>query len=379
MLKKRQIGHGALMLAAVSAFVFSVVLTACTEEGEEETEFYEYTENGDGVTLYLKNYGVTEFAIPSEIGGKKVTKLARSSSDPRLYYTSITVPDSVTEIAEGTFYGCGSLESVSLPFLGQSLAAEKSSAMFGFLFGEESYAGGEATEQLYTIGSLYTFYIPSSLTSVTVRGGAISVGAFYGCSSIETAVLEGVTALGKNAFSHCTGLSAVTLSESLQELGDKAFYMCSSLNAIELPSSVTSIGEMAFGDCTALRTINIPAVSVIANYAFNNCASLQSVGIPEGVESIGYQAFNNCANLASVTIPSTMKYISFQAFNNCRRLTSAEFVTQSGWHVSSEGYDPEGKELSELGMSIASTAAVYLKGTYLNYFWIYAPQLSAEE
>lgn len=56
------------------------------------------------------------------------------------------------------------------------------------------------------------------------------------------------------------------------EIPDSAFYKCSGLTNITIPDSVSSIGEWAFAGCSALTSITIPAgITRIAEYAFRNC------------------------------------------------------------------------------------------------------------
>lgn len=80
----------------------------------------------------------------------------------------------------------------------------------------------------------------------------------------------------------------------------------------------TSIGCEAFYECSGLTSITIlDSVTTIDNYAFMYCRSLSSVTIPDSVTSIGYGAFSYCSSLTSVTIGSGVTSIGDEAFCNC--------------------------------------------------------------
>ena len=69
---------------------------------------------------------------------------------------------------------------------------------------------------------------------------------------------------------------------------------CSGLTSITIPDSVTCIGDEAFSNCSGLTSITIPdSVTSIWNYAFSYCSGLTSVTIPNNVTSIGNNAFYN--------------------------------------------------------------------------------------
>ena len=66
-------------------------------------------------------------------------------------------------------------------------------------------------------------------------------------------------------------------------------------------TSGTSIGYRAFYDCSGLTSITIPdSVTIISEYAFYGCSGLTSITIPDGVTSIGYRAFDGCSGLTRV-------------------------------------------------------------------------------
>ncbi len=71
--------------------------------------------------------------------------------------------------------------------------------------------------------------------------------AFYGCTQLETADLEGVTHIGKEAFVYNDHLRYVSLGDALQEVGERAFYDCRSLTScVNFPATLRLIDKEAF-------------------------------------------------------------------------------------------------------------------------------------
>ena len=240
--------------------------------------------------------------------------------------SSLVIPDYVTKIKRGAFAGCSSLENITNPFVGAK-ASDANRYPIGYIFGSASYDGGVATEQRYYVDKNSfsgIFYIPSSLKSVTVTGGDILHGAFENCSGLTSITIpDSVTSIGKDAFNGCTGLTSVTIGSGVTSIGDHAFHNCKELINITIPDSVTSIGKEAFSGCTGLTSVTIgDGVTSIGEWAFSGCSSLTSVTIPESVTSIGKVAFYGCTGLTSVTIGSGVTRIGESAFNGCSGLTS---------------------------------------------------------
>jgi hypothetical protein len=92
------------------------------------------------------------------------------------------------------------------------------------------------------------------------------------------AITNGVTRIGKYAFSECISLTSITIPNSVTAIGQWAFEYCRSLTSITIPNSVTTIGNGAFFGCRSLTSITIPnSVRCIGTYAFEDCLSLINV------------------------------------------------------------------------------------------------------
>ena len=176
----------------------------------------------------------------------------------------------------------------------------------------------------------------TGLTSVTIPNSVTSIGygAFYQCSGLTSVnIPEDVTSIGEDAFSGCSGLTSLTIPNSAS-IGKNAFAGCSGLTSITIPSSWSSIGYGVFAGCTGLTSVTIPDnIYSIDDTAFSGCTGLTSVTIPNSVNGIGKQAFYGCTSLSSITIPSSVYYIGNGAFLFCNSLTSItipESVTSIG-------------------------------------------------
>ena len=171
-----------------------------------------------------------------------------------------------------------------------------------------------------------TFYGCTGLTSVTIPNSVTTIGenAFQGCSGLTSVTIpNSVTSIGGGAFRGCSGLTEVIIPNSVTSISEGVFSRCSGLTSVTIPNSVTSIGWSAFSGCSGLTSVTIPnSVTFIDGYAFSSCSGLTSVTIPNSVTSIGNYAFSGCSGLTSVTIGNSVTSIGESAFEGCSGLTS---------------------------------------------------------
>ena len=206
--------------------------------------------------------------------------------------TEIVVPDYVTSISLGAFSDCSSLESITLPFVG-NVKDGTENTHFGYIFGASSYKNNSDA-------------VPELLKTVIITNEkGLGERAFYECSSLTSITIpDSVTSIGDYAFYHCSSLTSITIPDSVTSIGDYAFCSCTSLTSVTIPDGVTSIGDYAFNDCASLANVTIPnGVTSIGDYAFGYCRSLVNISIPNGVTSIGKYAFYACHSLESITLP----------------------------------------------------------------------------
>ena len=301
----------------------------------------------------LQNIYITDIVAWCNISGLYYL-MAYGTSNMKLYInnelaTSITIPDSVTSIGGGAFYGCTGLTSITIPDSVTSIGYDAFAGCSGL-------TSVTVPESVTSIG-FGAFSGCSKLTNITIPDSVtrISDQTFYGCTGLTSVTIgNGVTSIGRDAFSGCSGLTSVTIGNGVTSIGDFAFYGCDKLQdiyitdiaawcnisglgnlmyygsnnkklyinnelatSITIPNSVTRIGNYAFSGCTGLTSVTIPnSVTSIGNYAFYNCTGLTSVVIPDSVTSIGRSAFEGCTGLTSITIPDSVTSIGESAFYN---------------------------------------------------------------
>ena len=61
--------------------------------------------------------------------------------------------------------------------------------------------------------------------------------------------------IGRFAFRDCSGLTSVTIPNSVKSIENGAFEGCDGLTSVTIGNSVTSIGNGAFSDCSGLKDV----------------------------------------------------------------------------------------------------------------------------
>ncbi|MBR1472950.1 MAG: leucine-rich repeat domain-containing protein [Paludibacteraceae bacterium] len=178
--------------------------------------------------------------------------------------------------------------------------------------------------------------IPSSVTydGRVYRVTSIGEGAFSYCSGLTSVTIpNSVISIGKEAFRDCRALNTVEIPNSVTSIGEGAFMLCLGMTGeLIIPNSVTSIGQDAFNCCNGLSSITISnSITNIESGVFGYCHGLSSITIPNSVTSIGYGAFQGCSGLTSVTIPNSVTSIGNRAFEFCENLQKVNITDIEAW------------------------------------------------
>ncbi len=100
-----------------------------------------------------------------------------------------------------------------------------------------------------------------------------------------------------------------------REIADRAFNR-SKIKSIILPNGLQAIGSEAFSDCTSLTAVHFPeGLQEIGQYAFSDCTSLTAVHFPEGLQVIGQNAFLDCTRLTTIICNASIPPYTYGTFS----------------------------------------------------------------
>lgn len=143
----------------------------------------------------------------------------------------------------------------------------------------------------------------TSWGSFTSPTGAVNLPATVTNESTDYTL----TAIGNYAFRGCTGMTDLSLPNTVKTIGSNAF---DGAGLTSLDLDIETIGYSAFYDCKSLTTLTIgPNVKSIDYYAFRGCTALESVtyNATEGTTTSSVSSngvFSGCTHAATLTIGS---------------------------------------------------------------------------
>ena len=144
-----------------------------------------------------------------------------------------------------------------------------------------------------------------------------------------------MTTIGWYAFSGCSGLTSITIPNSVIDIGYKAFSGCYvTKENFHNQSNITPSG------LTVCDVITESGIYIKDNALVKYRGKETTYSIPNSVTSIGEYAFSGCTGLTSITIPNSVRDIGAKAFDGCKLSSitvKAKVVPKL--HESSDGHE----------------------------------------
>lgn len=169
---------------------------------------------------------------------------------------ALTLPNTVTSVAEKAFYGNDKITSLYIPstinYVGQNA--------FNNMVNLESISLTD--NQIYGVESGCLMEIESKKVIATTIGATIP---------------NTTKILANECFAYNTSLSEVVVPSSVTTI-EKGAFKGSSITKITLPNTIEVIEEDLFLDCQNLSSVNIPSsILEIKSASFNGCPSLTEI------------------------------------------------------------------------------------------------------
>lgn len=273
--------------------------TSAAAETEETTEkssklitedgwfSYGFDEDGNAEIYDFYMYGyLGEVVIPSEIDGKPVVYIGNACFLEAFNLTSIVIPATVESMGESVFFGCSSLEKITV----EEGNPYYSTTEDGILMGDDEkylvcYPAGR-TEESYTI--------PDTVDE-------IAAGCFAYAQNLKTVVIPDSVLFVDNWSFAYSKIESIAFPDSVIQVDDYAFAYCDNLSDVDFGNGIQSISNAAFAFCPSLKEITLPeSLSYVGQYAFA-ATGMESVTIPATLTDIDYCAFGYDENLHAIS------------------------------------------------------------------------------
>lgn len=170
------------------------------------------------------------------------------------------------------------------------------------------------------------------IIEVVVKSGVTGVGsgAFTGCTALKkVSISDTVKKLDLNAFSGCTALEAFAVEDGneayasadgvLFNAGKTLLISCpvGKTGAYTVPETVTEIEKSAFAASGVESVSMSDAVNAVGEGAFSNCSKLKSAVLPKGLKELKKSLFSGCSALEAISIPDSVKTLGEGVFSGC--------------------------------------------------------------
>ena len=261
------------------------------------------------------NNGIEELTLPNSLTTIDYFTFANNTNLKTIHFGT-----GLKEIAYGAFQGCSSLQNLDMSTSNieniQTYAFNRCTSLASVNF-------PSSLRQIY--GN--AFSETPALQAVTFNDGLDGIGgAAFSNSGLTTVTLpNSLTYLGSSAFSDCKDLASISIGTGITEIPYNCFSGCNALTSVDLPEHVTSIGGGAYSYCNGLVSITLPgSIQSVGASAFASCSNLEEVVIPDNVTTLGEKAFQYDSKLEYVQIGKGVATLEKDLFKSCESLSSVE-------------------------------------------------------
>lgn len=269
-------------------------------------KMWDYLEDGTSlenknINPFFENYGIKNIII-----GNNITSIGDYFVKGNYEIENVVFGESIKEIGAWSFSGCN-LNSLELP---NGLISIKELAFNGagikakeiILPDSISYLGEGA---FFGAGKIETIKLPNNLKDIPNV-------CFESCRYLKNVEFgDKISEIGSGAFNDCRNLKSITLPSSLRLMKDGVFRDCFSLETVIFSDGCqVSIPYASFYNCKRLKNILMPeGIENIGNSvdgwytdegAFENCSSLNEITIPKSIKNINNNTFKGCNNLTKI-------------------------------------------------------------------------------
>lgn len=261
---------------------------------------------GNNAFEACENLKKVAFTNPGEARDNLLIRLSAFKDCTKL--TDVEIPARVKQIVGNIFKGCTSLMEIKVNANNPYYFAQE-----GVLFGPALVEYSPKYDDNYVLlaypaGRQGEYTIPSKVNEKTID--QVWTSGFEGAASLtDITIPASIGRLGTAAF-ESTGLTHVTIPDTVQQVDPAVFQNCTKLVSVKLPAELAEIDQYMFANCISLQHVDMPdSITKINIYAFHNCTSLTSLALPKKLSSLSVGCFDKCINLQHVVVPPSV--ISF--------------------------------------------------------------------
>lgn len=350
-----------------------------TERDKNGNQVAKYQVNSSNQLIYcdIKN-GTEEISIPGVIGPYSINTIDSNSFQNSCYLKKITIPSSITSIANEAFKGCHNLKTVIFkePVNLVSIGTDAFKTQDVFKSDCDAAGGSEPCSSqlsespvLEFIGPIssdcaafdyamrpdsninvdsqqrsYITYYSGWPTNLVVRynldtdkNELIDYPTFAELNTLTSASYPYITDTNIADAKHAYQVVISHDESLLSSLKDGEKKILDGVYNLTLPDGIESIHKNLFvekeqfEDSTVEKTLVAYTIDEIESGAFKGFETLKSIDFLGTTRNIGDYAFEGCEKLESAYFPETVQNIGKRPFVGCKSIKSITFMGQTGF------------------------------------------------